>query len=396
MPKDEIAGDAQWWLDRVDMAGPVIEAGAHEADSLHELTADGMAALHAQGLFRLLLTRKVGGFEVPLPIFVQIVERVASYDGSAAWCVCQGNGCAMLANYLPPATAAEIWQDKPDAVLAWGPGRAAAAAVDGGYSVNAESMFVSGSHHATWVAAHCSTLKERDGTVRLGRDGSPEDRTVLIRKDRVTLTDKWDVVGLRGTGSDGFELVDFFVPDDHTIVRATMIEDAGAITTLYSFSTMAIYAMGFASTALGIAHGFLDRFKELALEKKPRRVTRPICENPVVQDEVARGTAKLESARAYLRQSVDAAWREAELSGAATVAQRMAIRLAATHAIHEAKAVVDTLFDTGGTSSIFATAPFERRFRDIHAVALQIQGRKTNFETVGAWLLGQPADMGAI
>ena len=111
---------------------------------------------------------------------------------------------------------------------------------------------------------------------------------------------------------------------------------------------------------------------------------------------MARGYAKLSAARAYLRNSVDEAWDEAVRSGSATIEQRMAIRLAATHAIHEAKAVVDTLFDTGGTSSVFASAPFERRFRDIHAVALQIQGRKTNFETFGAWLMGQGPDMGAI
>lgn len=396
MPKDELIGDAQWWLDRVDIAGPVIEAGAQEADGIHELTKDGMAALHEQGLLRLLLAKKVGGAELPLPIFIQVVERVASYDGSAAWCVCQGNGCSMLGNYLVPEVAREMWLDKPDAVLAWGPGKAEATVVDGGYSVNAQSMFVSGSHHATWVAAHCGTVKERDGTVRLGANGKPEDRTVLVRRDQISLTDKWDVVGLRGTGSDGFTLENFFVPDDHTIVRETMIEEAGETTTLYSFSTMAIYSMGFASVAMGIAQGFLDRFMVLAQEKKPRRITRPICENPVVQDEVARANAKLQSARAFLRNSVDAAWREAEASGAATIEQRMAIRLAGTHAIHEAKSVVDTLFDTGGTSSIFASAPFERRFRDIHAVALQIQGRKTNFETVGAWMLGQPADMGAI
>ncbi len=394
MPKDELIDDAQWWLDRVDQAGPAVEAGGREADSIHELTKEGMAALHEQGLFRLLLTKRVGGAEVPLPVFVQIVERVANYDGSAAWCVCQGNGCAMLGNYLNPEVSKEIWQNKPGAVLAWGPGRAEASAVDGGYSVNAETMFVSGSHHATWVAAHCGTVKEDDGTIRLDKNGKQEDRTVLIRKDHVNLSDKWDVVGLRGTGSDGFVLEDFFVPEDHTIVRATMIEEAGETTTLYSFSTMAIYAMGFGSTALGIAQGFLDRFKQLAQEKKPRRVTKPICENPVVQDEVARCTAKLESARAYLRNSVDEAWREAELSGSATIEQRMAIRLASTYAIHEAKAVVDTLFDTGGTSSIFASAPFERRFRDVHAVALQIQGRKTNFQTTGAWLLGQNSDMG--
>ena len=257
-------------------------------------------------------------------------------------------------------------------------------------------MFVSGSHHATWLAAHCSTVKERDGSTRPGFDGKPENRTVLIRADRIKLTDTWDVVGLRGTGTEGFTLEKFFVPEDHTIVRDTMIAAAGDTGALYTFTTVSIYAMGFASTAMGIAQGFLDRFNDMAQEKKPRRITVPLSDMPVVHDEYARAQAKLASARAYLRNSVDAAWREAKTSGAATVEQRMAIRLAATHAIHEAKSVVDTLFDTGGTSSVFALAPFERRFRDIHAVALQIQGRKTNFGTVGAYLLGHPPDMGVI
>ncbi|MDC0033952.1 acyl-CoA dehydrogenase family protein, partial [Alphaproteobacteria bacterium] len=393
MPKDELTGNAQWWLDRVDIAGPMVEDGAKEADKIHELTTDGMAALHEQGMFRLLLSKKVGGAELPLPVFIQIVERIAQYDGSAAWCICQGNGCAMLGGYLKPGVAAEIWEDKPAGVLAWGPGKAEATVVDGGYSVDADSIFVSGSHHATWLAAHCSTVRERDGTVRLGFDGNPENRTILVRADQVELTDIWDVVGLRGTGTDGFTLKNFFVPEDYSIVRDTMIEKAGETGPLYTFTTVSIYAMGFASTAMGIAQGFLDRFNSLAQEKTPRRITTSLSEMPVVHDEYARAYAKLSAARAYLRNSVDTAWHEAETSGAATIEQRMAIRLAATHAIHEAKSAVDTLFDTGGTSSVFAAAPFERRFRDIHAVALQIQGRKTNFATVGAYLLGHATDL---
>jgi hypothetical protein len=72
------------------------------------------------------------------------------------------------------------------------------------------------------------------------------------------------------------------------------------------------------------------------------------------------------------------------------------VRLAATHAIHEAKAAVDMLYETAGTDAIFAAGPFERRLRDIRTVTQQIQGRKTHFATVGAWLLGHPADMSVI
>ena len=153
-----------------------------------------------------------------------------------------------------------------------------------------------------------------------------------------------------------------------------MIEGTENLSTLYNFSMMAIYAMGFASVALGIGGAFLEKFLEIAQNKKPRNAEDILRENPVVHDEVARMRAKLRGARRYLFGEVEEAWEEAIKFGSPTLEQRLEIRLAATHAIHEAKCVVDTLFDTGGTSSIFMDGPFERRLRDIHAVALQIQG----------------------
>lgn len=389
------APDTAAWLARVAIAGPAVEAAAPDADRVRWLTDGAMAALHEQRLFRLLLPRALGGEEVTLPVFFAVIEALAYYDGSAAWCVCQGNGCAMLGAYLAPKVGAAIWAEDAAGVLAWGPGKAEARAVEGGYHVTARSVFVSGCHHATWLAAHCTVL-EPDGTPRLDADGVAENRTCLFPATATSLTENWDAIGLRGTGSDAFAIDGLFVPDDHTIVRATMIERASNRSALYEFPQMSIYASGFAATALGIARGFIDAFLDLAQEKRPRLVTSPIKDNPVVQDEVARAEARWSAARAFLVAEVDRGWREAETTGAISVAQRMRIRLAATHAIHESKAAVDTLFDTAGTSAVFASGPFERRLRDIHTVALQIQGRKTHFQTYGAWRLGHPADMTVI
>jgi hypothetical protein len=36
--------------------------------------------------------------------------------------------------------------------------------------------------------------------------------------------------------------------------------------------------------------------------------------------------------------------------------------------------------------------PFEQRFRDIHTVSQQLQGRQEHFETVGQYLLGLEPD----
>ena len=395
-PVIDYAELAYEWVQRVDTIGPILEAEAADGEKIRELTGKAMAALHDQCLFRMLLAKKAGGEELPLPVFCRVIEAIAKYDGSAAWCVGQGSGCSMLGGYLDTAISGKIWGDNANGVLAWGPGKAEAKAVEGGYLVTAKTMFVSGSHHATWLATHCSTVYEKDGTVRMGKGGKPEVRTTFIPASETTLSDKWHVFGLRNTGSDGFELKEHFVPTEHTIVRATMIEGADDLSPLYNFPLMGIYAMGFSSVALGLSAAVLEKFLEIAQDKKPRNAADVLSDNPVVQDEVARMRAKLRSARRYLFAEVEDAWQETLLNGAPTLEQRLEIRLAATHAIHEAKAVVDTLFDTGGTSSIFVDGPFERRLRDIHAVALQIQGRKTHFRTVGEWLMGHPPNMSVI
>ncbi len=375
------------WLAKVASAGKSVELAAVEADRARRLGDATMNVLHKDLLMRLLVPLEVGGVEMPLPQFVSVIEELAKYDGSAAWCVCQGNACAMLATYLDLSLTEIIWKNDARAVLSWGPGKAEAKAVTGGYQITANTSFASGSHHATWFAAHCSVVED-DGTPRLDGDGVQENRTALFPASEAELGDDWDVVGLRGTGSDGFVVKDLFVPDDHTIVRAKMISEVDIRTSLHGLPQMAVYASGFSAVALGIARGFLDAFTRLAQEKIPRGVQRRLSDNPAVQDEVARAEARLSGARAFLFDEVNQGWKEVAQNNDMSVQARMRIRLAGTHAIHEAKAVVDTLFDTAGTSAVLASSPFERRFRDIHAVALQIQARKQHYQTYGGWMMG--------
>lgn len=386
--QDLAALDTDAWLARVADAGPAIEALAPEADRARRLTARAMAALHEHGLFRLLLPVAYGGAEMTLPVFLPVIEAIARHDGSAAWCVAQGNGCASLSGFLEPDLARTIWGRDASGVLAWGPGKAEARAVAGGYSVTARTGFASGSHHATWLAAHC-TVVENDGTPRLDARGVPEIRSVLVPAGTVELSDGWDAVGLRGTGSDGFACDDLFVPGERTVVRATMIDERPVVSSLHGMPLMSVYAIGFAAVALGIARGLFDAFVALAQDKRPRNARFSLKENPAVHDEVARAEARIRGARAFLVEAAAAGAADLAGPGRMSVETLMTIRLAGTHAIHEAKAAVSPLYDTAGTSAVMAASPFERRFRDIHAVGLQMQARKTHLQTWGAWALGE-------
>ena len=68
--------------------------------------------------------------------------------------------------------------------------------------------------------------------------------------------------------------------------------------------------------------------------------------------------------------------------------QRARLRLACTHAIMQARDTVAYVYQAAGSSAVLAKNPFERRFRDINAVANQAQGQPTNLEQAGMALLG--------
>ncbi len=70
------------------------------------------------------------------------------------------------------------------------------------------------------------------------------------------------------------------------------------------------------------------------------------------------------------------------------VADRAAVRLACTNAIHGAIEVTDFTYKAAGVDAIFPGSPFERRFRDMHTLSQQIQARGSHYEAVGQILLG--------
>ncbi len=116
--------------------------------------------------------------------------------------------------------------------------------------------------------------------------------------------------------------------------------------------------------------------------------------NTVIQRETALAEARLTSARRYLWGSLEDITAAVAERGHITLDERMTLRLAATFAIHTALEVVDMLYQAAGSGAIFNENPFERRFRDIHSVAQQLQGRQAHFETVGQHLLGLEGDTG--
>ncbi len=366
---------------------PMIAAAGDAIEAERRLTPAVVDALHAAGLYRLLLPRDLGGAELDFAGFSLVIEALAEADGSTAWCVCQGNGCAQSAGFLAPKVAQEVFGDRR-AVLAWGPGTAEVAAVPGGFRISGRWSFASGCRQASWLGCYVP-VPDESGRPRIAEDGTPLLRTFLFPVASATLIDVWQVIGLKGTGSDAYEVYDLFVPEEHSFLRNA---PRRADYPLFGFTINSVYMAGFPGVALGIARAMLAEFIALAGTKTPRLATSPLREDRVVQMQVAQAEAKLAAARAFLQRTLEESWRAAA-AGRLGLGERLANRLSSTYAIHQAREVADTVFHAAGAGAIYASNPLERRMRDIIAVSQHLQARQQHFATVGQFLLGLEPDL---
>jgi len=383
---------AEGYLGRARELGPMLREAGDEIERHRQLPDRVVVAMIERGIFKMLLPKSIGGAELDPLTYTAVLEELGKHDGSTAWSLGQNSGCSMIAPYLPPDIAREVFAG-PRGILAWGPdipGAGKGVKVEGGYRVTGQWGFATGSRHASHLGCHIPIF-DKEGTRLQTADGRPVTRTMVFRKSEACVIDNWQVLGLRGTGSDSYKLDNHFVPQDHTAGRdnESELREKGP---LYQFTSGMIYAMGFSHVSLGIARGAYDAFIEIARDKIPRGSKGTLRSNNVIQSQVSQCEARLNSARAYLRGVIGEMWEESRQTGRISADHSPQLRLAATWAIHQARDVVATVYHAAGATAIFEGNPLERRMRDIHAGTQQGQGRPVHFETVGQILMGLPPE----
>lgn len=367
---------------------PLITAAAPRIEANRELPADLVDKLHEARLYRMLVPRSYGGDEISPVDYVQAIEEIAKADASTAWCIGQTSVCSTISKAMRPEVAEEIFKKNPRGVLAWGPTGSGKALVDkGGFRVSGTWPFASGSRQATFLAAHC-IVYEPNGEPRRDADGKPIQKTLMLPRQKAKIDDVWHVIGLKGTGSDTYTFTDVFVPEQYAIgfhaLNPAEWRERGP---LYQFTIYQLFGASFPAVALGIARSMLDAFCTLAQKKTPTGQTVMLRDNPVVQSQVGVAQSSLAAARCFLLDALEEIWQAAQ-AGSFTMDQRVRLRMAAIHASQQARQVAETAYLAAGASAVLAANPFERRFRDMHAVSQQAQSQFSIYEAIGRYFLG--------
>ncbi len=365
-----------------------IAARAADTESARRLPADLAAELASAGLFRMLVPKSLGGAEVNVATLFATLENLGRADAATGWCVMIGGTTALISAWLPLAHAREIWAD-PDVITGGVFAPMGRAMVDGGdYVVSGRWPWASGSANCGWLLGGAVIMD--GGEMRRLASGAPDHRMMVMRRSEVELIDTWDALGMRGTGSGDMAAAGVRVPQDRSV--SFMTDTPRENGPLYRFAPFGLLALGIAAVASGNALGALDDLKALATAKKGQGSSRTLAERGVVQAEFAMAQADLEAARALVQAQIAAAWDHVVAGDTLDLPARARLRLAATRLTQVSARVAAKMHELAGGTSVYASHPLNRRFRDAHVATQHVMVAPPTLELAGRVLLGLPVD----
>lgn len=365
-----------------------IASRAADTEAQRRLPADLAAELAQAGLFRLLVPRSLGGAEVDVATLFKTLEQLGRADAATGWCVMIGGTTALISAWLPEVHAREIWAD-PDVITGGVFAPMGRALLDGDdYVVSGRWAWGSGSANCSWLLGGAVIME--GGEMRRLPSGAPDHRMMVMRRAEVELIDTWDALGMRGTGSGDLAARDVRVPQSRSVSFITDTpREAGP---LYRFAPFGLLALGIAAVASGNALGALDDLKALAVAKKGQGSSRSLAERGVVQADYAAAHADLDAARALVHAEIAAAWDRVVAGDALDLPARARLRLAATRLTQVSARVAAKMHELAGGTSVYASHPLNRRFRDAHVATQHVMVAPPTLELAGRVLLGLPAD----
>jgi alkylation response protein AidB-like acyl-CoA dehydrogenase len=369
-------------LARLDELAVMFRDSAAEGDRLARLPKYVVRALVQHGLFRLWIPKRCGGFELDLPEAMQIYEAAARLDGSIGWAVMIGSGGGLFAAYLDAGTASSIYA-RPEAVIA-GSGAPDGRALRerGGYRVSGCWHYASGAHYATTFTANCLVMD--GGTLVFGPDGKPLIRAMAFEAPQVAILPVWDPTGMRGTGSDDFEVRDAFVPESRSFSLSDAPRETGP---LYRLPFGVLTELPVTAVAVGIARHALDLFASLAHVKKLHGTSALLMSDPVVQATFGAAHATWQLAKSSLDSLAHEAWDAARANATLTPKDLAEITGGCVYCVAKLRAALGELMALTGMTAIQPESELARAWRDFQALAAHASVSPRHLGPTGAALL---------
>jgi 3-hydroxy-9,10-secoandrosta-1,3,5(10)-triene-9,17-dione monooxygenase len=353
-------------LDAVRDLLPQFRERAEEAERLRVVPESSIKDLEASGFFRLLQPKRFDGLESDPVDFYTAVRMIASACGSTGW-VSSVLGVHPWQVALFHDTAQQaVWGDDSTTRLSssYAP-TGKALLVDGGYQLSGRWSFSSGCDHATWVLL--------GGLVSNDEGQIVDFKTFMVPRSDYTIEDVWNVVGLRGTGSNDIVVDDVFVPDEFTLSMSDTGRCYGPgqeqnTAPLYKLPFHSIFTSTITAPIVGMATGAYDEHVEMQRKRvRAAYIAEKAVNDPFASVRIARAASEIDAAWALLMNNIRELQGLAEKGEKIPLSLRLRVRRDQVIGTERAVAAIDTLFEASGGRALAEGTHLQRAWRDAHA-----------------------------
>lgn len=363
---------------------PELAERRREIDQQRHLPQDLAKKLADLGFYRLVVPNVLGGLGMSPAAFCQLCEKLATANGSTAWCIFIGATSQYLFGALPKEQLAAMLKN-PNVITSGvfaDSGTALFEERDGkpGYLINGHWRWGSGCRNAQWISGGIHEVDATGEPIK----ASPALTRVFFEPAEIQIVDNWHVSGMRGSGSSDYVAQNVWVPAER---MAGDVEDSEyASQPIYQFPKFALLGIPIGAICLGMARASLDEVIRASKEKTPQGSRRALSLRPSLHVDVAEADTALSAARAYFYQTIDDGWGAAQ-AGPGSLEDRRKIRTANVHAVNTAIDVIDQMYRVMGGTSVYETSSLQQHFRDVHVAAAHMMVGEPVMELAGRVML---------
>ncbi|MEO5666212.1 MAG: 3-hydroxy-9,10-secoandrosta-1,3,5(10)-triene-9,17-dione monooxygenase oxygenase subunit [Nocardioides sp.] len=348
-----------------------IAERARTTDDDRRVPVETVKELTAAGVFRMLQPMRYGGAEADPVDFYEVVRAISGACASTGWVTSVIGVHPWQLGLFDDRAQRDVWGQNPDTLVcsSYAPvGRLTE--VEDGFELSGRWSFSSGCDHAEWALV---------GALVMGEKGKAVDfLTVLVPRADYEIDDVWDVIGLRGTGSNDLIIEKEFVPA-HRVLRNyehSQLRGPGQkVNTgpLYKLPFGAIFTTAITAPIVGVVDGCLSAY--VAMMGDRHRLSLGggrFAEDPFAQVAVARAASETDAAILQLDRNIGALLDCAVAGEEIPMELRLRTRRDQVRATERALTAVDILFKTAGGNSLKRGNPIERAWRDAHAGSVHV------------------------
>jgi 3-hydroxy-9,10-secoandrosta-1,3,5(10)-triene-9,17-dione monooxygenase len=344
---------------------PTLLARVPKADELRRVPDETIADFQRAGFFRMLQPKRWGGLEIDPAHFFEVQATIATACASSAWVLGVVAVHAWQLALFAPEAQDDVWKADASTLISssYAP-TGKVTRVDGGFRISGRWSFSSGCDHAKWVFL--------GGMVPSGSEKPPEMRTFLVPRADYVIDDNWHVAGLKGTGSKDIVIEGAFVPEHrtHKLIDGFFRKSPGNAVNdapLYKLPFGQIFVRSVSTSAIGIAQGALDVYRQAAAKRVAAGDGAKVAEDPSTQVVAARAASLIDEAKLVLKRNMDELMTIAKTGADLPLETRVRYRFDSSNAVVKCVEAVDMLFTASGGRAIFLNSPLLRYFMDAHA-----------------------------